>query len=170
MKKKLVITVPAVFLLIGLYCLIFAFSSEEGEESSSKSHKISETCVEVVDKMTRREWTQAVKSQLADYYEHPIRKLAHFSEYCLMGILLFVIWSQWIPKGKVLYIIIILWIAMSATADEVHQLFVDGRDGNFVDVLLDTSGGCFGILLCIAVLWIWRKLWNRHPDKRIGHR
>lgn len=166
MKKKLAITIPAVILLIGLYMMIFSFSAEEGEESASKSMKISKTCVEVVNQVTNRGWTETVKKQLADYYEHPIRKLAHFSEYCLMGILLFVIWSQWIPKGKVLYIIIILWIAVSAAADEVHQLFVDGRDGNFVDVLIDTSGGCFGILICIAAVWMIRSCCSHSLRKR----
>ena len=164
MKKKLAITIPAVILLIGLYMMIFSFSAEEGEESASKSMKISKTCV--VNQVTNRGWTETVKKQLADYYEHPIRKLAHFSEYCLMGILLFVIWSQWIPKGKVFYGIIILWIAVSAAADEVHQLFVDGRDGNFVDVLIYTSGGCFGILICIAAVWMIRSCCSHSLRKR----
>ena len=34
-----------------------------------------------------------------------------------------------------------------AITDEIHQLFVPGRDGNFKDVALDTCGAFFGILV-----------------------
>lgn len=157
MKKKLLITIPAVFLLVGLYCLIFSFSSDEGEESSSKSHLVSQTCVEIVNQVTGRKWTQAVKNQLADYYEHPIRKLAHFSEYCLMGILLFVIWSQWIPRNRVFCCLILAWVFLSAGADEIHQLFVNGRDGNMIDVLIDTLGGAFGLFVSFRIARLFRR-------------
>ncbi|MGN0425517.1 MAG: VanZ family protein [Acetatifactor sp.] len=157
MRKKLMITIPAVFLLVGLYCLIFSLSSDEGEKSGSKSHLVSQTCVEIVNQVTGRKWTQAVKAQLADYYEHPIRKLAHFSEYCLMGILLFVIWSQWIPRNKVFYLMILSWVFLSAGLDEIHQLFVDGRDGNFFDVLIDTLGGAFGLFVSFRLSRLFRR-------------
>ena len=145
MRKKLLITIPAVFLLVGLYCLIFSFSSDEGEKSSTKSHLVSQTCVEIVNRVTGRKWTQTVKAQLADYYEHPIRKLAHFSEYCLMGVLLFVIWSQWIPRNKVFTLMILSWVFLSAGLDEIHQLFVPDRAGRVTDVLIDSIGILIGI-------------------------
>ena len=157
MKKKLLITIPAVFLLVGLYCLIFSFSSDEGEKSSTKSHLVSQTCVEIVNRVTGRKWTQTVKAQLADYYEHPIRKLAHFSEYCLMGVLLFVIWSQWIPRNKVFTLMILSWVFLSAGLDEIHQLFVDGRDGNVIDVLIDTLGGAFGLFVSFRIARLFRR-------------
>lgn len=157
MRQKLLITIPAVLLLIGLYFLIFSLSSDEGEESGSKSHFVSETCVEIVNQVTGRKWTQAVKHQLADFYEHPIRKLAHFSEYCLMGILLFVIWSRWIPRKKTFYLLIVAWIILSAGADELHQLFVDGRDGNLIDIMIDTLGGVFGLFLCSRIAGLFTK-------------
>lgn len=151
MKKKILITIPSVILLISLYVLIFCFSAEEAEESGSKSHYISRICVETVNKIAGKNWTEAVKEQLTDYYEHPIRKLAHFSEYCLSGILLFIAWSQWIPRDRRFYLFLIIWIAVSAGIDEIHQLLVAGRDGNVIDVMIDTLGGGFGLFFCTLI-------------------
>lgn len=88
---------------------------------------------------------------LAEYFEHPIRKLAHFSEYACMGFLVYLILSQWMDKCRKLYLLSVLWVFLSAAADEFHQYFVPGRYASFADVCLDTCGGVFGMLLCLAV-------------------
>ncbi len=148
MKKKLAITVPAAVLLLALYILIFGFSAQDGEQSGSLSQMISEKCVEFLDSISGGNWTEDFRKSLAEYFEHPIRKLAHFSEYACMGVLLYVLWVQWVRKGKRLYLLILLWVFCSAGMDEFHQLFVPGRCGSFADVLLDTCGGAFGMLFC----------------------
>lgn len=151
MKKKIAITVPAAVLLLALYILIFGFSAQDGEQSGSLSRMVSEKCVELFNNISGGKWTEAFRESLAEYFEHPIRKLAHFSEYACMGILLYILWSQWLKRGKRLYLLIVLWVFCSAGLDEFHQLFVPGRYGSFADVLLDTCGGAFGMLLCMAL-------------------
>ena len=74
-----------------------------------------------------------------------------------MGVLVYVLWSQWLRQGKRLYVLTVLWVFLSALGDEVHQLFVPGRYGSFADVLLDTSGGMFGMLFCICVYRLFRR-------------
>ena len=85
---------------------------------------------------------------MAAYFEHPIRKLAHFSEYACMGVLLYGVWRPWKERGWKLYLLIVCWVFVSAGADEFHQLFIPGRYGCFADVMLDTCGGAFGLLVC----------------------
>lgn len=150
-KKKILVTVPAAVLLLALYVLIFGFSAQDGERSGSLSQMISEKCVELLNSLSGRNWTEGFMRDLAVYFEHPLRKLAHFSEYACMGILLYILWSQWIRKGRKLYLLIVLWVFCSAGLDEFHQLFVPGRYGSFADVLLDTCGGAFGMLLCAVM-------------------
>ena len=41
-----------------------------------------------------------------------------------------------------------------AASDEFHQTFVPGRDGNIVDVLIDSSGALVGILLSSIVYFL----------------
>lgn len=146
------VTVPAAVLLLALYMLIFGFSAQDGEQSGSLSQMISEKCVEFFNTLSGRHWSRVFMENLAEYFEHPIRKLAHFSEYACMGVLVFVILSQWLEREKRLYLINALWVFLSAAADEFHQYFVPGRYASFADVCLDTCGGIFGILLCLLVI------------------
>lgn len=169
MKKKIAVTVPAAVLLLALYMLIFGFSAQDGESSGTLSRLISEKCVEIFNHFSGGHWTEGFREGLAEYFEHPLRKLAHFAEYACMGILLYILWSQWIGKGRRLYLLILLWVFFSAAGDELHQLFVPERWGSFWDVLLDTCGGAFGMLFCAVMRGLWaraRQRRNRRRDER----
>lgn len=161
-KKKLAVTVPAAILLLALYMIIFGFSAQDGEQSGALSQLISEKCVEIINQLSGRNWSEAFMANLTEYFEYPIRKLAHFSEYACMGILVYVLWSQWLQKGRRLYLLTVIWVFVSAAADEFHQLFVPGRYGCFADVCLDTCGGIFGMLVFI----LSGKIYGRYRQKK----
>ena len=164
--KKIVVSSIATIFLVLLYGLIFTFSEQDGEASGGLSRKVSEMFVEIWNSIANRNWSEQIIESWVTYFEHPIRKIAHFCEYAVMAGLLFFIWYPWIGlygKGIVekpenvrrwkriplLAKIIIPWVFVSAAFDEIHQLFVPDRYGNFADVLLDTAGGCFGLICCI---------------------
>ena len=118
-----------------LVCVaIFLFSNQVGEESS----KISNDLI--------------------------IRKLGHFSEYMTLGFFscsylsnLFIENSK-IKDFKKTGILSFLFSVIYALSDEFHQTFVPGRDGNIVDVLIDSSGALVGILVsCIVYFLIMKK-------------
>lgn len=146
-KKIAVSVVTAVFLVI-LYVLIFSFSEQDGQTSGSLSRMISEKCVEFIKTLSGSNWSKAVMDAMAEYFEHPIRKLAHFAEYAFMAVLVYIMWRPWKERDKRLYRLIILWVAVSAAGDEIHQLFVPDRYGSVADVLLDTCGGMMGVWIC----------------------
>lgn len=150
-RKKMIMSISCAVLLTLLYRLIFSFSAQSGEQSGSLSMMISEKCVAFINSITGGNWTEAVMTSMAGYFENPIRKLAHFAEYAVMGILVYGMWRPWLKPGKKLCFIVIIWLFLSAAADEVHQLFVPDRSGNLPDVLLDTLGGCFGMALMILL-------------------
>lgn len=168
-SKQIIISIGAGILLLVLYTVIFSFSAQDAEQSGSLSRAVSEKLVEMVNTLSHRQWSRTVMEQWTDYFEHPIRKLAHFSEYACMGILVYALWSQWMKRGKKLYLLVMIWVALSAAADEFHQLFVPGRDGNFADVCLDTCGGAAGMLFCLLVERIFgrcrKKYMLRHMKK-----
>ncbi|MBQ4537046.1 MAG: VanZ family protein [Lachnospiraceae bacterium] len=147
-RKKAVTFVAALFLLL-LYLIIFDFSGQDGEKSGGISRKVTIKCVEVVDNVANKNWTVAIKERLAELWEVPVRKCAHFMEYACMGMLVYIMWRPWKERDKKLFLLVALWVFLSATGDEIHQTFVPGRDGNFRDVLLDTAGGCFGLIVCV---------------------
>lgn len=151
LKRKIAVTVPAAILLLALYMVIFDFSAQDAEQSGSLSMMISEKAVEFLSSFAGGGWSQAFKEDLALYFEHPIRKLAHFGEYAVMGILTYLVWHPWVQRRKKLYLLVVVWVFVSGSCDEFHQLFVPGRYGNLADVCLDTCGGAFGLLICLTV-------------------
>lgn len=76
-----------------------------------------------------------------------VRKCAHFSEYAVLGIL---VWGNlWCRQGEALSRrlgFLILGLAVPFL-DESIQLLVPGRAGMLRDVLIDLSGLCVGLIV-----------------------
>lgn len=157
MERRVLVTLAEAVLLGALYSLIFRFSAQDGGESGSLSGMISEKCVEFANWLSGSGWNAAREAELAEWLEYPLRKLAHFSEYACMGVLVYTLWSQWMVRRKQLCILTVIWVFLSASGDEIHQYFVPGRCARFTDVLIDTGGGVFGMLFCLAVCALYRK-------------
>jgi len=67
-----------------------------------------------------------------------LRKLAHVTEYAILGALLLRATRRpWLALGLA---------AAYAASDEVHQHFVEGRHAALLDVAIDTVGALVGIL------------------------
>lgn len=164
--RRWLVSSAAAILLLGLYSIIFRFSAQDAEESGSLSQYVSERFVGILNSLSGRPWDEAMLAGMAEYFEHPIRKLAHFSEYACMGVLVYTLWSQWMKRGRKLYLLTVAWVFLSAASDEFHQYFVPGRYASFADVLLDTSGGAFGMLFCICVAALYRKIQKRKEGRR----
>lgn len=158
-KMRKVYTAAAVVSLLLLYLAIFGFSAQDGEESGSLSRMLSQMGVEFWNDLTGRHWTENFMAELAVYFEHPLRKLAHFTEYAIMGFLVRSLFAVWEKRERKWLFYTGAWVLVSAAADEIHQLFVPGRYGSGADVILDTCGGIFGALLCSLIFWLlfWRK-------------
>lgn len=147
-KIRMAVSFLAATFLLLLYFGIFFLSGQDGETSGSLSHRVTEVIVEQISRFAGRGWTWEFRDSMVAYWEHPVRKLAHFSEYAVMGILVYLLLRPWRPKNKKLYLLVILWVFVSASLDEGHQLMVEGRYASFMDVFLDTAGGGFGTLVC----------------------
>ncbi len=74
-----------------------------------------------------------------------IRKLAHFSEFACLGLLLGWLLS---PEGGFRgFAAPALLGTLAACVDETIQRFVPGRESSLIDVWIDIGGVCTGILL-----------------------
>ena len=149
--RDIATTVLAAILLLALYIVIFDFSAQDAEQSGAFSMWISESAVELLNSLAGGGWSQNFKADLALYFEHPVRKLAHFGEYACVGTLTYLMWSPWVKRRRKLYLMVVLWVFVSGACDEFHQLFVPGRYCSFADVCLDTCGGAVGLLICLLV-------------------
>ena len=72
-----------------------------------------------------------------------LRKMAHFSEFTLLGLCLCWLFGMR-GKGKLPPI---LWGALAACVDESIQLFVPGRGPSVRDVCIDSGGVLLGVIL-----------------------
>lgn len=138
-------------LLVLLYCGIFLFSAQDGDTSGSISMRLSRQGVKLWNEVAGKELEFADSEALAALWEHPLRKLAHFAEYAVMGVLVYGILAMSGRFSKCC-LLAVLWVAVSAAADELHQYFVPGRWASVSDVLLDTCGGAVGVILCAIYL------------------
>lgn len=154
--NKNIIRVILIVLLIATFVRIFCFSSQDGEESSAVSRKVTTAVTQNVKKIQDMDSKQ--RELTLDKIEHFIRKIAHFSIYTLVGILMMALMSTYnISKSKQILVSILVGI-MYAASDEIHQYFIPGRSAMVTDVLIDTTGVCLGALIVLVVLQIYIKI------------
>lgn len=146
MKTKL-FWLPAVALMI----IIFYFSSQPAEVSGNLSGGIADRIVRLAAEVTGQEWKEEELLLLAEKLDYPIRKMAHLTEYALLGIAVALGgvcgsgWSSYSIKKQ--YFLVQVIGSFYAAGDEIHQLFVPGRAGLITDVLIDSLGVLIGWLV-----------------------
>ncbi len=129
-------------LIICWMFMIFNFSSQNGEQSSSLSSGI---IVKIVEIVKGNELSTDEKEKYIEEYSFIIRKLAHFSVYFVLGLLIYNLLKDFLPVTPVLFIYSLLFCIIYSCTDEIHQLFVGGRHGSIIDVLIDSVGSIIGI-------------------------
>ena len=126
MKKKI-----NILLVIAWMIFIFVMSNFNATESSNQSNFI----VNIISHLFN-----ITNINLLTFI---IRKLAHFTEYLILGILI----SNYLNSyHKKIYLSTIICFVY-AISDEVHQIFVPGRSFQIRDIIIDTMGAIFGIII-----------------------
>ena len=142
-------------LLIGTFGIIFGFSSQNSTQSAGISRKITNVIITNIKSIEEKD--DASKEEILSKIEHIIRKIAHFSIYTLVGILLMSLCKTYKLKEFDRFSISLISGLIYASSDEIHQAFVPGRGPMLTDVLIDTSGVTVGILLVIVIFKIYKK-------------
>lgn len=125
--KKLNIIMPITWMIF-----IFIMSSFNSHESSQQSGVIVDFVAHILN-INNHELLSLI-----------VRKLAHFTEYLILGILIINLLKDYTNNPLFISIIICL---IYATSDEFHQLFVPGRSCQLRDIMIDTLGSILGIFL-----------------------
>ena len=110
---------------------IFVMSSFDATSSSNQSNFI----VDII--------TSIINIKDIGLLSLIIRKLAHFIEYFILGVLVI----NFITRYDKKIIIAILLCIIYATSDEIHQIFVPGRSCQIIDIMIDSLGSIMGIYL-----------------------
>lgn len=143
-------------LLLGTFYIIFGFSSQNGEKSGELSSNITKFILEKMNYDDIENYEKILKRT-----EIVVRKIAHFSIYTLVGLLLMSFVSTYKLKQNIRIIISLCIGILYATSDEIHQLFIPGRSGQITDVIIDTMGVLLGIIVLLTLLEIYKKTTNK---------
>ena len=145
----------SLLLVIAVMVMIYCFSAQTGAESGAMSGRITMWILNLVvpgfgDFSPEKQ--EAIRSTVS----FVVRKLAHFSEYALLGFSLMLHIAQIEKKIAVRLPWLWSWVVgtLYAASDEFHQGFVAGRGPSLRDVMIDSSGVIAGTLL---LLWIIRR-------------
>ncbi len=146
MSRAILVTVTVIWMIV-----IFMFSNAPGEESSDMSNSfINNTIVTII-----RLFNKDVDGEkIARTISTPIRKLAHFTEYLILGVLMFATFKSfgienvWIPIGVCM---------LYAISDEIHQYFVPERACRLLDVIIDSLGSITGAYLLTLIIKMFNK-------------
>lgn len=125
MKKIIKLLFIIIWLLV-----IFLFSNQDGSTSTSLTNGILEKYLFFVD---------------SDIFFMIIRKMAHITEYFILGILVLNFINEFKIDKKIVVSSLICFIL--ASFDEFHQLFIPDRTGRLLDVFIDMIGASLGILI-----------------------
>lgn len=153
MIKKILLYI----LLILWMSLIFFFSHQPATDSDKVSNGVIDKIIHTVEVIRGQEFNDKELEIISNYLIFPIRKLAHFTLYFILGILIYSIINLYNIDNKRKMLLSILFCIIYACSDEIHQLFVLGRSGELRDVLIDSIGSILGIIIISKILSIKRK-------------
>jgi len=150
-KKK----IKYVKCIIAIICciIIFSFSAVPATASTKQSKGLTYNVIKLLNgnKLSERDLEKLTKK-----INPVIRKIAHFSIYMIFAIFTYMFIEELNTKSKsekerlrknILYTCI--FCIIYAIFDEIHQIYVPGRTGKVIDVVIDTLGSCMGIAILL---------------------
>ncbi len=144
MLKKII----KIFLIIIWMGVIFAFSSDTGEASTKKSDSI---IINIYQIFNKKELKEKDKEKIINSVVYPVRKIAHLSEYLILGFLITSLVSEYTLIDRKAILLSIILCIIYASSDEIHQLFSVGRSARILDVIIDTIGSSIGTLFYFII-------------------
>ncbi len=140
-----------------LMYMIFTFSAQDGTTSSQLSYKVSYKLVEVGGEILGADFEPWEIDSLAVRFHGVIRKIAHMTEYFALAVAVSFPLYVYGLRGIWLMLVAGFLCVAFACGDEYHQSYVAGRGPSKRDVLIDSFGVFWGIILVRIIGWTGRK-------------
>lgn len=158
-RTSKILRVIFLILIVATCMTIFMFSNQNGQVSKGISGRVLESIIDFLP--NTKNLPKEEKRELIRNSQTLIRKSAHFAIYTLLGMALmgFMTLFKMARKNKI--IIAFSIGVLYAISDEVHQMFSAGRTAKVTDVLIDSCGLLFGILIILLIV----KIVKRRGDK-----
>ncbi len=141
---------------IAIMYMIFSFSSQPGETSSSLSYSVSRKIVQAVDVVTQSNWEEWQIDEHANQIHGIVRKGAHITEYFLLALAVSFPLYVYGVRGILLMLLAGGICVAYACLDEYHQSMVAARGPSARDVMIDSIGIFAGVILTRLIGWSGR--------------
>ena len=153
-KSKIIILVVLCLIAILWGFTIYKFSSMNALNSNDNSTNIIsvflEKGLEFTNELgiTHSHPNETKMEHATNLLNSPLRKVMHASVYFVLAFFIILIINIITKEKKYLrsFIITVILCFIFAITDEYHQTLVNGRTGQFLDVLIDTTGAILGSL------------------------
>lgn len=127
--------------------VIFSLSNQPANDSTELSDGFISSTIGNIYRFFDRDISNDDLNEIKVRYTYPVRKLAHFTIYMILGILVTLLVREYNVSFYKCLLFSLFVCFLYSISDEIHQLFVLGRSGEIRDVLIDTSGSFVGIFL-----------------------
>ena len=155
MKIKTIIKIILVVLWMSV---IFSFSASDGKTSASMSNRL---IIRITETIKHEKLNEEEKEKILEKFDPFVRKTAHFLEYFILAILVFITLIDFNLTNKKLLIYTLLICIIYASSDEIHQLFVSERAGRLFDVLIDSLGSLLAVIISLFI--------HKFKDKKLNN-
>ena len=143
LKRFIYLTLSILWML-----LIYSFSAATADASSEDSMFITDYIIKF--------FFSDPSEEIISIIETIIRKIAHFSEYAVLSVLLtLTLRSFGLNYKKAAFSVALSFLY--ALSDEVHQSFVPGRACRAFDVFIDTLGSLAGYYFTYVLYLIFKR-------------
>lgn len=138
--------------------VIFLFSSQNGEESAGLSAQLLAFLCGIFH-YTPSPDTASLLTLL-------LRKAAHMTEFGILALLWLGTLRSGFGRFRGMYPAAFAAASLYAATDELHQLFVNERAGQFADWLIDSAGA----LLFLLAVWVIARFMRRPTQEKGNNR
>jgi len=135
------------FLVILWMSVIFYMSSQHAVASDSMSKGVTKLIIQFVSVIYPLDIEVDTTQLWVDRFNHTVRKMAHVTEYLILGVLVANAYKKSGVRGYKLLMYSLILCFVYAASDEFHQYFVPGRGPGWSDVMLDSFGAALGIII-----------------------
>ena len=141
--------------------LIFNFSSQNGNDTTSLSRAVTNKIASVVFKNYNSQ-SNETRNYITYSLNLIVRKTAHFTMYYILSASVYLLIFSMKKHFKTCFKFSLGIPLLYAISDEVHQIFTDGRTAKVTDVIIDETGAFFGSLTVFAVIACFNYLKLNH--------
>ena len=173
MKKailSIIILIFAILWAVGIYKLSIMNTQNSNGKSTDIIAIFIEDTLEVTNEygITNSHPTNSKLARVSQLINAPMRKVMHASVYLVLAFLAIVFFNV-LMNNKHYWIALILTLIISigfAVSDEIHQTYVSGRTGQFLDVVIDSIGALVGIFIYTTYYIVYKNGYKKGITER----